>query len=375
MGGVGKWVRGFATAVGVAAVTVAMCEVVLRIYNPVDLPLRGTQIVLPSGKRLIFDNPVENSKLDAEIHVSYNSIGFRGPDPPADWSSVFSIVTVGGSTTHSARQSDGFDWPALVRDELDRTFENTWLNNAGLEGHSSLGHRYLLEQFLMELRPSMATFLVGANDMGHNRDHYDARHQAQEQSLVDRVIAESELLSTALVLWRVSRAHRMGLRHWELDLTQEAVVDPETEDRAEVLALHRSEYLEGFRERVTNLVRMCREAGIEPVLITQPSFYGDGIDPYTGVDVGPVSAANYSASLTREVLGLYNQATRDVGREGAALVIDLEAELPRDAAFFYDWIHFTNEGSVEVARIVGAHLAAHLSEDPRVLARGAVAGS
>ena len=181
---------------GVGLVTLLLCEVVLRIYNPVDLPLRGTDIVLPANKKLVFDNPVENSQLDARIVVDYNSIGFRGPEPPPDFADRFTIFTVGGSTTHSARQGNGLDWTSHVRNTLDDHFENTWINNAGLEGHSTFGHIYLLEQFLARLEPDMVIFLIGINDRGRDSQRiYDSHHRV-DHSLFQTLVARSELLST-----------------------------------------------------------------------------------------------------------------------------------------------------------------------------------
>lgn len=354
-----------ATTGGIALVTAVVFELVLRVYNPIDLPLRGTRIILPVGKRVIFENPVENSRLDPEMVVTYNSIGFRGPDPPRDWDAHYTILTVGGSTTHSARQSDGLDWPSHVRRALEEEFENVWLNNAGLEGHSTIGHRYLLEQFLVDLRPRMVTLLVGANDRGaYDKQDLDAKHQVDKQPLVGKVVANSELLSTALVLWRVNRADRQGLHHWEFDLENNPRVDLASEDREGVLAPHRERYSAGFRDRVAGLVRLCREAGIEPVLITQPGFYGDGVDPRTGLEVGTLSVGESSASLAGAVLETYNDVTREVARAEGVLLIDLAVEMPLDSTYFYDWIHFTNAGSEEVARIVSRHLIEHLREKP-----------
>jgi lysophospholipase L1-like esterase len=370
MGIARKLLRQLGTALGLALVTAATCEIALRIYNPVDLPQRGTQIVLPVNKRVIFENPVSSSRLDPEIVVTYNSLGFRGPDPPADWESTFTIVTVGGSTTHSARQSDGLDWPSYARNALAEEFENTWLNNAGLEGHSTIGHRFLLDQFLLGLHPRMVTFLVGVNDRGpYSQGNFESRQRRDEQSIADRIIAKSELLSTGLVVWRLSHAQRMGLRHWEFDLPSTPVVDLSSEDREGVLALHRAEYLEPFRERVTDLVRACKQEGIEPVLITQPSFLGDGRDPRTGIEVGPLETGDHSASLSRAVLDLYNEETRAVARDEGVFLIDLAREIPLDSTYFYDWIHFTNEGSAEVGRVVARSLIGHLRTHPDVRPR------
>lgn len=362
----GSIVRGVATWAGVVLVTALLCEVVLRVYNPVELPLRGTDIVLPANKHLVFENPLEDSQLDARIVVDYNGIGFRGPDPPPDFAQRYTIFTVGGSTTHSARQGNGKDWTSHVRNALDDHFANTWINNAGLEGHSTFGHIYLLEQFLVDLQPDMVMFLIGINDRGRDQERiYDSHHRV-DQSLVETLVARSELLSTALVLWRVSRAQEMGLRHWEFDLGELPKYDVEHEDREVVLAEHRAKYVEPYRERVMTLVRDCRENGIEPALITQPALFGDGIDPHTGLEIGDVDAGKISASLSFATLELYNDVLREMRDQHGVFVVDLAREMPKDSSLFYDWVHFTNEGARVVGEIVARRLIEHLEEDPRV---------
>ena len=43
------------------------------------------------------------------------------------------------------------------------------------------------------------------------------------------------------------------------------------------------------------------------------------------------------------------------------LLIDLARELPRDSAFYYDYLHYTEPGAAAVAGIVGAQLSLFLA--------------
>jgi len=367
-----SFARSLATGLAIGALSLVAFELVLRIYNPIGLPVRGTQIVLPINKRLIFDNPVEPSKLDREIRLSYNAIGYRGPDPAPDPAATFEIFAVGGSTTHSARQSDGIDWPTQVGERLARVYANTWLNNAGLEGHSTFGHRFLLEQDLLARKPDMILFLIGLNDRGRGQERiWDSQQKPDAQSLLDRIVAKSEVLSTALVLWRVRRAERQGLRHFEFELDELPVVDRTQEDpAAAVQAMVDAGHVDAYRERVRTLVDLCLEAGIEPVLLTQPVLFGDGIDPRTGVEIGDRDwGEGRSASLGWATLAAYNAVTLEVAREKRIHAIDLATLVPKDSSLYYDWVHFTNEGSRVVADLVAADLVAYLADRPGLVRR------
>jgi hypothetical protein len=49
-----------------------------------------------------------------------------------------------------------------------------------------------------------------------------------------------------------------------------------------------------------------------------------------------------------------------VSAERGILLIDLARELPKDSRYFYDFLHFTNDGSERVRQIIASHLARHL---------------
>ncbi len=364
-----------------ALVALAWClalELLLRIHNPLDLPQRGWRVVLPIGKRLVFENPRPSPKLQQQITVGYNSLGFRGEEPPQERSARFAILTMGGSTTHSARQSDGATWTDAMGRALAAEFSNLWINNAGMEGHSTFGHLFLLSQLVVELKPDLVLFLVGINDRARETEReFDAEIRLSEASAFHRLIAHSEVLATALVLLRRHRAQSLGLSHWEIDLASHPDFDVAREDRAAALAEHRGRYLAPYRGRLEQLIRTCEANGIEPVLVTQPALFGDGPDPSTGRDLGRLSTGETSASLEWAILELYNETTRSVARARGVFLIDLARELPKDSAYFYDWAHFSDAGAERVGAIVGRQLIPHLRGRPGVVgaaAPGAAAG-
>ena len=61
----------------------ALAEAALHVYNPLPFRVRGSRIVLPVHQRYVFHND-GFSKLDPVTRHTTNSLGFRGPEPPAD---------------------------------------------------------------------------------------------------------------------------------------------------------------------------------------------------------------------------------------------------------------------------------------------------
>jgi hypothetical protein len=77
--------------VGIVA-SLLLCELVLRFLNPFYARIKGNRIVLLANKRLQVKN-TRIPRLDPVIAVTRNSLGFRGPDPPADFNDYLTIVT------------------------------------------------------------------------------------------------------------------------------------------------------------------------------------------------------------------------------------------------------------------------------------------
>jgi hypothetical protein len=111
-----------------------------------------------------------------------------------------------------------------------------------------------------------------------------------------------------------------------------------------------------FAARLEKLVKVCRDHGIEPVLITQPTLYGPGVDPVTGVDLEAVRLGDKNGRFMFQAIDLYNQVTRQVAQTNGVLLIDLARELPRDSALYYDYLHYTEPGAAAVAGIVARDL-------------------
>ena len=61
--------------------------------------------------------------------------------------------------------SDEKTWTARLGSRLKDYFGPVWINNAGLDGHSTYGHIVLLEDHVAKLHPKVVFFLVGANDV------------------------------------------------------------------------------------------------------------------------------------------------------------------------------------------------------------------
>ena len=60
------------------------------------------------------------------------------------------------------------------------------------------------------------------------------------------------------------------------------------------------------------------------------------------------------ASCMKKKLELYNDVLRSYSNR--LPVIDLSREMPKNSKYYYDFIHFTNEGAQLVSKILFTHL-------------------
>lgn len=345
-------------------------EAVLRIHNPFRMEIR------PANLRLL-KNRVDTyhfttRALDDRVVVRRNSLGFRGPEPPSRFSDSLTILTMGGSTTECQYQNEDKTWPAHLAKDLSADYRSVWLNNAGIAGHSTYGHIYVLNNFILGVRPKVLIFLPGWNDIGldsalpADNKALQTMRFGSPSDLVYSLAQHSELFACLYAV-----AH--SLRHPEpgawraMDpsfqlLPAQYLPLPEAEIQR-VKQLHLDRYIPAYRARLATIVKLCRQHGIEPVFLTQPYLFGGGKDDVTGVDLGLLRTGPASnGRLEWEVAELYNDGVRALQHEQQILVIDLATTMPKSSRYFFDEGHFSNAGTELVARLIYPALTEWLAE-------------
>lgn len=339
-------------------------ELLLRVYNPLEIRFKPDRIVLPVNKRYLINNVGTFTKLPPATTHTKNSLGFRGAPPPANFKDYLTIVTIGGSTTECFYLSNGHTWPDLLGQDLSRDFNRVWINNAGLDGATTYRHLILVEDYLIKLRPKVVLFLVGINDVGAGNLDNTEKHQGHYlRNLWRALLYRSEVYSLEQNLYHYFIAQSRGLRHWEIDLIKVETPDHPAESAArQTLQDYRANSVPYFARRLERLIQISRDHGMEPVLITQPTLYGPGVDPVTGVNLATLKVQDhFNGLMMYDFIELYNEATRQVAQKDGVLLIDLARQLPRNSAYYYDYLHYTEPGAAVVARIVDAQLAPFLA--------------
>lgn len=347
------------------AIAGVLLESYLRLFEPFPILLRAGRIDLPRGVTKQFTSN-NTPGLDSTISVSYNSLGFRGPEPPPDWDRQLTILCVGGSTTQCLYLSDGTTWPDRLSQRLNGELEKVWVNNAGIDGHSTFGHIELLDQYLLQLKPRWILFYVGLNDVDRNdlnenelgaiRSHSrrdDSLARAMQRTLLrnsDTVALLDNLrLQFAAKSKGLTHGESIAHSHWRASSGERTL---SADARSRWLSERNPECLQGYRKRLQLLIQLCRNNGIECALATQPTLYGQGVDPVTGIDLETIRVGEVDGWTQWRLLMQYNQATLQVAREAGVAGIDVASKLPKSSEYFYDLTHCNIDGAVEVARVI-----------------------
>ncbi|MFI5124704.1 MAG: SGNH/GDSL hydrolase family protein [Chitinophagales bacterium] len=346
-----------ATGFGVALALV-ICEIILRIYNPFPFSIKEGKLILPANQKKVFTN-TWIKKLDHKIYYSRNSLGFRGPELPDSISKLISVLTIGGSTTECRFLSDSCTWPFILYQLLKNRNNSIWLNNAGIDGHSTFGSLLLLDEYAVKLKPDYALFLLGINDVEIDEpDQFDLMTEKKIATnsfpgFIKSLLNHTELGRTAFNFYHIQLAYRKGLIHREINM-KDLIDAPLSAEVINRRIANQDKYIRAYRQRVLEMIVKCEGAGIKPVLITQPSLFGDYTDPATNIPVGKKWTKGDerpdNCKLAGKVLELYNDVLRSFS--GRCIVVDLDREMPKNSAYYYDFIHYTNAGAKKVAEIL-----------------------
>jgi lysophospholipase L1-like esterase len=317
--------------------SILILEIFLHIYNPIAPRIQGNKIILPINKVYSIRND-KLSRLDKEITHTRNGLGFRGNEPPEDLNSIPSIICIGGSTTECYYLNDGQDWPAQVFNSLKDSIPNLWINNAGLDGHSTWGHSILLKQHIFKLKPRFVLMLCGINDVGREDiSDYDTRQIKQDDNSVpsirDWFIGTSQILTTIRTIRMSMQASKQGVSHTDLDLNDLEKIEVAEYQIDSIISSHKK-LVDLYGNRLENIINDCKNNQIQLILMTQPMLWGNGIDPRTGLELSNLKINDYlNSKIQWQLMEIYNVKAKMIAEKFEIPVIDLANKLEKNSEY------------------------------------------
>lgn len=339
-----------------------LMEIALRIHNPLPFSNRFGEVELPANRTYRY----RSNGTETVLH--YNSLGFRGPELP-ERTSLYKIITMGGSTTECRALTEGSTWPDILEKNLKN--ENIWINNAGSSGHSTHAHFLLYHEYVKKLEPDLILLLVGINDMGRE-DLLDPNYSFHKE--YGHFLKKSHLIHTLYNIYRLYRVVPLNPTTTSFSLSEmPAAKSFPSNKEQEVYEDHKRTYIPAYKFRLLKFIKALDRKKTKLILLTQPLLYGNTVDPTTGIHLGDrlLRGKNFDATnfysfpgpipskVYWNTLKLYNVATKEVGDILNVKVIDLASAMPKDSKYFYDSMHYTEQG----AKFIGNYLADALLEE------------
>jgi lysophospholipase L1-like esterase len=346
-----------------AAFVIISMEIILRIYYPFQQKIMGNQWKLSTNVIYHLTNN-NNPRLDSAVINARNSIGFRGENPSGNINNRLTLLTVGGSTTACTYLTEGKTWTDILGKKLQDRFPAAWINNAGLDGHSTYGNVNFLYHYMpvLNFKPRLIIFLVGANDIDRNETGSVDTAFTARGSIRRWLESNSETVNFLMDLKR--SMYPMALfkgnpawdfTHFKTVYLSQDYIDSALQKQIVIAA--------AFRNRLNDMAQLCWKNDILPVFVTQPLVFGDGTQKGGNPSLDFHEChPNENGQLMWEKLSLFNNVTRQVALEKKVHCIDLAVQMPRDTLYFYDMLHFTNAGAQKVAEIIYEDLNQYLSK-------------
>ncbi len=268
--------------------------------------------------------------------------GFRGThkDP-----SEIDVLTVGGSTTNELYNDDSETWPSVLQRSFAETGRRVVIGNAGIDGHSSVGHLNSFEVWfprVPNLKPKFVLFYVGLNDVHvENHERYDTIVPKTPWERFRRYVSNNSALNSGFRTLRgMLRARRARLVYLD-DPPKLAPIDANPTVDSTAYAARLAEYA----GRLSALAVKTREFGARPIFITQRR--GDAF-----IIEGRTFATNSGALVNRVIQNLFNSTTMRVCHEVGAICIDLANEIDFEPEDFWDPFHTNSLGSRKIGKFL-----------------------
>lgn len=298
---------------------------------------------IPDTYRHLVLKPSTKFESPAGFKMYTNSLGMREKEVSAErepWVEQ-RILCVGGSTTFGLYTSaNDKTWPAQVQRILhERGYTGVEVLNGGVPAWDLRTSQTNLELRLYGLKPDVVICYHAYNDLVAN---------------LDPSYAEDSKVEDVSDMWRPLRGSAL------YRFLRGRLKNPSKQLREKAERLS-DEGTAGFERNLRRFVRRTREIGAQPVICSYPSALRPTHAESEEVGVpglqrwfGELSPFAYPTLI--QGLELYNATIKTVAEEEGVPRPQVAEKMPHDVKLYASTVHHTDEGEVEVAKVVAQAL-------------------
>lgn len=311
--------------------------------------------------------------IQGQIKLSVNRYGLRGPETILEDNDL-NILCVGGSTTECLYVSDENTWPWRLQNKLEVELEKkVFVGNAGVSGHYSPNHEYLIKNYSFSPKFSWIVVLCGINDMGRalKGDDEFMRNDFVKSTLNEKYASKGmpwykrfefmKLLKMGHVEPRTDEIIQDEAGNWYKDirLRRKKALKHET---ISIPPKNLNQALSQYRIDLKSIVKAAKENGQKLLFLSQPTLYAKGMsNELEKLLIQHISETQaHSPEVLADTMDAFNQTLSNFCRDEGIAFFDLDKHLPKDKTVFYDDCHFNTSGCVKVANLVFSELIKHI---------------
>lgn len=372
--------------VGVALLAlIALAEIVLRVSRPDDrfYPYHR------NSTHLFYPSEQATPGVSGVSRFTTNSFGTRGPELNGE---RIRILTIGGSTTACTVLDDEESWPALLMNYLIHDVNDSafaWVTNSGMDGKHT-DHHIMHAKYLLPRLPKIDYVIVyaGLNDVGKwlYAEKFDPHYLDDLNNWSNRVGEAFQVSNYTpkvfpwykkLELWKsASIAKDLIVSSLETkknlkgSIAQDAQLKWMEDARRqrqerEKHFVHRAKMetlplaLQSYRDNLTLIVRLVREAGAEPVFVAQAiqhQFLNEEERRRLWMGAMDGGKTYIKEEQMLEILNTFNLGMREVARQEGVAFVDIPDLIQGQHNLFYDAVHFNENGARVMARALADRL-------------------
>lgn len=319
---------------------------------------------------VIRDAPKTMPGISGKIEFTINRLGIRGPEFH-EGAYDRKILCVGGSTTECLYVTNEQSWPWALMKKLNDQYEaETYVGNAGISGHFTRNHEYLIQNYAFIEKFDHVVLMIGINDMGRlMRDDYE--HQVETfvpRTLKEDYATKGKPYYKRWFLYKYFMAGRLTADRATVIQDEEGLwLENMREERRRAAAMETqdevpaelSKALERYERDILNIVKACRARGLGMTFITQPTIYSETMtdEAHRLLSQQTDDGRVFSHRALKEMMDAYNQRLLAVCARENIDCLDLASMLPKDTTVFYDDCHFNMTGCDLVSDAIAKHFA------------------
>lgn len=325
----------------VALITLELCA---RVDDHVSYgaPLWGSYNI---NQIYEFDSFGRRGKPNAQFRKwKLNSLGYRGPELR---SGCTRIAVLGASETFGLYEAPGHEFPRLLEDDLNQKAGQHCVDvvNAAYAGMPIKAMIARVPELSMRLKPEFALIYPSpANyiwlpwlrpEKAPAATQFDIRIKEQFRTIGKQMVPQ------AIQNWLRARQ-----------------IEREAPGYGAVMDRVPEENVKQFKEDLQKLSAALRSHGIEPILVTHAHRFSNPLTPEdhdmltTWRKFYPMLSEGGFLDMENRM----NNVVRSLGATERYTIIDAGRRIPPGPKYFADFTHFTDEGSMLMAKVLAKDL-------------------